>query len=249
MSDAIAVVLAAGKGTRMKSELPKVLHPVCGRPMVEFVLDAVKAAGVRQTIVVIGHQAERVEAALAGRGEIRFARQEPQLGTGHAVMQCEPLLRDHDGPVLVVAGDTPLLRPASLERLLTVQRREAAACVIGSAVTEHNAGLGRIVRDGQGRFVRIVEEKDASPQERSIREVNTGCYAFQTQPLLQALHELRPENRQREYYLTDCAAILLAHGKNVVAEPCFSIEEARGVNTPEQLAEVERLLAARPDSA
>lgn len=247
MSETIAVVLAAGKGTRMKSDLPKVLHPICGRPMIEFVLDAVQAAGAARVIVVIGHQAARVQEALAHRPGLQFALQEPQLGTGHAVMQCEPHLRAHTGPVLVVAGDTPLLRAASLQRLLEVQQREAADCVIGSAVTEHNAGLGRILRDERGRFVRIVEEKDASPQERSIREVNTGCYAFAAQPLLQALRELRPENQQREYYLTDCAAILRARGGHVLAEPCFSIEEARGVNTPEQRAEVEQLLAGRAD--
>jgi bifunctional UDP-N-acetylglucosamine pyrophosphorylase/glucosamine-1-phosphate N-acetyltransferase len=245
MTQAVAVILAAGKGKRMQSDLAKVLHPACGRPMVEYVLDTARAAGAGRLIVVVGHQAEKVREALAAHRDVEFALQTEQLGTGHAVMMCRPQLTGHDGPVVVLAGDTPLLRSSSLRALLDEQRRANAACVVGTAATEHNEGLGRIVRDERGEFLRIVEQKDATPAERAIREINTGCFAFHGPNLLEALTQVRTNNQQREYYLTDCAEILRKTGKQVVAKCCFDIAEALGVNTPEQLAEVERVMRAR----
>ena len=238
----IAVILAAGQGKRMNSDLPKVLHPACGRPLVEYVLDAARAAGATQLVVVVGHQAERVQAALAHHPDVEFVRQSEQLGTGHAVMMARPQLERHDGTVLVLAGDTPLLRGSSLATLLQSQVREQAACVVGTARTSQNKGLGRIVRDADGTFLRIVEEKDATPAERTIEEINTGCFAFRSPDLLEALSQVRTNNQQREYYLTDCAEILRNLGRPVVAECCLDIREALGVNTPEQLAEVERVM-------
>lgn len=226
----------------MHSAVPKVLHEICGRPMVEYVLDAVRAAGVRRTVVVVGHQAERVTAALAHHGDVEFALQAEQKGTGHAVMVCADRLAGHDGPVLVLSGDTPLLRGESLAALLDEQRRHAAACVIGTAETEANAGLGRVVRDAQGSFLRIVEQKDATPEEAAIREINTGCYAFDGRSLFDALGRVRPENEQKEYYLTDCPAILKADGKRVIASRSLDIREAIGVNTRVQLADVHRAI-------
>lgn len=244
----VAVILAAGKSTRMKSETPKVLHQVCGRPMIEHVLEAVRQAGVTQTVVIVGHKAEVVQAALAGQADVQFALQSEQKGTGHAVMMAEEVLKTHSGPVLVLAGDTPLLRAESLKGLLDEQKQAQAACVVGTATTENNAGLGRIVRDSAGKFLKIVEHKDASPEELSIQEINTGCFAFHGPDLLEALKQLRPENQQAEYYLTDCAEILLKAGKTVLAAPRLSIQEAMGVNTQEQLAEVAEVMRNRKES-
>ncbi len=251
MSEAVAVVLAAGKGTRMKSELPKVLHEVCGKSMVEHVFDAVRGAGVTRIVCVIGHEADMMRQRLSGHADVDFALQSEQLGTGHAVQMAVPAICDHDGPVLVLAGDTPLLKSESLRGLLQELSGQSAVCVVGSAVTENNAGLGRIVRDDAGTFERIVEEKDArnnNPDLLTITEINTGCYAFDCRSLVDSLSELRPLNDQAEYYLTDCPAILKAVGKTVVAAAKLDINEAMGVNTQEQLAAVEQVLISRTGS-
>ena len=246
MTDPVAIVLAAGKSKRMQSELPKVLHPVCGRPLVEYVLDAARQAGAKRIVVVVGHKAEAVQAALAKHEDVRFALQSEQKGTGHAVLMCKDQLAEHDGPVLVLTGDTPLLKAASLGALLEELWKHHAACVVGTAITEHNEGLGRIVRDELDDFLRIVEQKDATPAECAIREINTGCFAFDSKALFAALEEVRPNNAQGEYYLTDVAEILRRSGKRVIAACKMEIQEALGVNTQEQLAEVERvMLAAR----
>ena len=240
-----AVILAAGKGTRMKSDLPKVAHEAAGRPMLAHVLDAARAAGCGKLVVVVGHGADFVQGLLVGQGDVEFAHQTEQHGTGHAVQMAEPNLRTHAGPVLVLYGDMPLVTAASLKKLLAARESAGAACVVGSAVTGNNAGLGRVIRDGDGAFLRIVEEKDASMTEKTVTEINTGCYAFDGPALLSSLAKLEPNNAQGEYYLTDCPAILKAAGETVTAEPCLTIEEALGVNTPDQLAEVERVLAGR----
>lgn len=248
MNAPVAIVLAAGKSTRMKSDVPKVLHEIAGRPMIEFVLDAIHGAGIKKVIVVVGFKADSVSAALEHHADIQFALQAEQHGTGHAVMMCADLLAEHDGPVLVLAGDTPLLEGESLAALLAEQESHSAACVVGTASTEANAGLGRIVRDATGEFLRIVEEKDATPQEQAIQEINTGCYAFDCRRLFDALSQIRPDNKQSEYYLTDCAAILKQQGLNVIASATLEITEAIGVNTPDQLAEVERVLKNRTET-
>ncbi len=242
MSEAIAIILAAGKSKRMMSELPKVLHPACGRPIVEYVLDAARAAGAKRIVVVVGHQAEVVEAALAHHKDVEFALQAEQKGTGHAVMMCREACGQHDGPVLVLTGDTPLLKGASLQGLLDDLRTNKAACVVGTARTENNHGLGRIVRDAAGNFLRIVEQRDATPEEQAITEINTGCFAYDCQSLFGALSEVRTNNSQGEFYLTDCAEILRQQGKPVLAAVRMEITEAMGVNTQEQLAEVERVM-------
>jgi len=232
------VVLAAGRSTRMKSDVPKVLHPVCGRPMIEYVLDAARSAGADKLVVVVGHRSDLVRAALSGHTDVVFAEQTEQQGTGHAVMMCEAALAGHTGPVLILAGDTPLLRGASLKALLDRREELQAACVIGTARTENNEGLGRIVRDERGRFQRIVEQKDATAAERQITEINTGCYAFSTPLLLESLRSIRPNNSQGEYYLTDCPRVLMDAGQTVEATCSLTLEEALGVNTRAQLAEV-----------
>jgi bifunctional UDP-N-acetylglucosamine pyrophosphorylase/glucosamine-1-phosphate N-acetyltransferase len=241
----VAVILAAGKSTRMKSGLPKVLHEVCGRPMIEYVLDAARTAGAARLVVIVGHEAGKVKAALADSPGVEFALQAEQKGTGHAVMMCRENLRDHDGAVLILTGDAPLMRPESFAALLEDSRRERAACVIGTAETENNFGLGRIVRDGRGEFVKIVEQKDATPDEARIREINVGCYVFDSRKLFEALDRIEPNNRQKEYYLTDCCAILRDAGERVVASRKLDIVEALGVNTRAQLAEVHQALQRR----
>lgn len=229
----------------MKSDRPKVLHRAGGKTLIAHVVDAVRAAGVKRIIVVVGHRADEVRAELAGEPGIEFALQSEQLGTGHAVMMCADALADHDGPVFVLAGDTPLVRPETLRALLDDLRRTGAACVIGTAETDANEGLGRIVRNAAGEFVNIVEHRDATPEQREIREVNTGCYVFDCRALLDALARLRPDNAQAEYYLTDCPGLLKSEGRTVIASRRLDIAEAMGVNTPEQLAEVERALVNR----
>jgi bifunctional UDP-N-acetylglucosamine pyrophosphorylase/glucosamine-1-phosphate N-acetyltransferase len=238
----MAVILAAGKSTRMKSALPKVLHNVCGRPMIDYVLDSARSAGVTRIVAIIGHCADMVRAELARHSDVEFALQSDQKGTGHAVMMCREQLKSHHGPVLVLAGDTPLLKQESLASLLRTQQEQKAACVIGTAVTEANFGLGRVIRDSNGLFEKIVEEKDATPEQRKVREINTGCYAFDSQELLASLEKIRPDNSQAEYYLTDCPRILKQSGRTVVALEAFDMVEALGVNTREQLAQVTRTI-------
>ena len=238
MTAPVAVVLAAGKSTRMKSETPKVLHPVCGRPLIEYVLDAARSAGVRKLIVIVGHKADLVRSALAHHPDVVFAEQTEQKGTGHAVMMAESELDGHDGSVLILAGDTPLLQGTSLKALLDAQTREHAACVIGTADTADNEGLGRVVRNADGHFECIVEHKDASEAQLLITEINTGCYAFDGPLLLSSLRKLQPNNVQAEYYLTDCPRILMDEGHKVAASCSLTIQEAIGVNNRVQLAEV-----------
>jgi bifunctional UDP-N-acetylglucosamine pyrophosphorylase/glucosamine-1-phosphate N-acetyltransferase len=237
MSHVLAVILAAGKSTRMKSDIPKVLHPICGRPMIEYVLDAARAAGADRLVVIVGHRADLVKAALQHHPDVEFAEQTEQKGTGHAVMMAADALSSHSGATLILAGDTPLLQGSSLKSLLDTREQTQAACVIGTAETQNNDGLGRIVRSPDGRFERIVEQKDATPEQRRITEINTGCYAFSTPLLLQSLQQLRPNNSQSEYYLTDCPRILMDGGQTVNACCSLTLEEALGVNTRVQLAD------------
>jgi bifunctional UDP-N-acetylglucosamine pyrophosphorylase / glucosamine-1-phosphate N-acetyltransferase len=245
MSDAVAIVLAAGKGTRMKSDLPKVLHQVCGQSMVEHVFEAARAAGVTRIICVIGHKAELMQEQLAKHTDVEFVLQTEQNGTGHAVQMAADALKDFDGPTLVLAGDTPLLRSESLRGLLEELEGQNAAAVVGSAVTENNQGLGRVVRGADDGFEQIVEEKDATPEQQAIQEINTGCYAFDCRSLFESLADVKPLNSQGEYYLTDCPAILKAKGRVVLAAAKLDIHEAMGVNTKDQLADVEKVLLAR----
>jgi bifunctional UDP-N-acetylglucosamine pyrophosphorylase/glucosamine-1-phosphate N-acetyltransferase/UDP-N-acetylglucosamine pyrophosphorylase len=253
----IAVVLAAGRGTRMGSDHPKVVFEAAGKPLVRWVIDALAAAGIRDTIVVVGHRADVVEAALAGLPGLSFALQREQRGTGDAVRAAagliEARLRDTppgvSRPVVIVCGDSPMLRPASVTGLLAEFSRRRAACLLGTAITGDAAGLGRIVRGPDGRFRSIVEERDATLAEKAIREVNMSTYIFEAGDLLAALARLDDANAAGEYYLTDCPGLLLAAGKVVDAVTCLDASETLSVNTPEQLAEVAAALAARPAAA
>ena len=247
MGRATAVVMAAGKGTRMKSELPKVLVTACGRPLIAYVLDALDDAGVDDVIVVVGYRADDVRQALADRAGVRFVDQTEQLGTGHAVQMAAPLLTDVVGPVLVLTGDSPMTRAESLRALLDLYEQEKPACVLGSLIKDDPHGLGRIVRDGEGEFQAIVEEKDANVQQRAIREVNMSTYVFDAPALVRALKQLRNDNQQQEYYITDCPGILLREGADVRALPVLHPDEALSVNTVEDLGLVEQRLQSRVD--
>jgi bifunctional UDP-N-acetylglucosamine pyrophosphorylase/glucosamine-1-phosphate N-acetyltransferase len=240
MPPATAVVLAAGMGTRMKSDLPKVLCPVLGRPMIEYVLDALETAGAGRVIAVIGYRADDVRAVLANRSNVEFVLQTERLGTGHAVMMAQEQLTGVTGPVVIVAGDSPMLQSSSVQKLLSYYEAHQPACLLGTLHKKNPQGLGRIVRDAAGNFERIVEEKDASFEQRLITEVNMSTYVFDAPELLHALSLLKNENRQREYYLTDCPAILLGEGKRVEALPVLDPCEALSINTPEELQAVER---------
>lgn len=239
MSKSVAIVLAAGMGTRMKSDLPKVLVPICGRPMIDYVLDALSAGGVDRVIAVIGYRAELVRAALNGRPGVEFALQAEQLGTGHAVMACRDLLADCTGPVLVVTGDAPLMQAESVAALLGEFARRPAACILGTAHKDDPSGLGRILRDPQGNFTGIIEHRDATPEQRKITEINMSYYVFDCQELLGTLDQIRPDNRQGEYYITDVPGLLVARGKEVRALPVLKPCEALGINTLDELAAVE----------
>lgn len=245
MSSAVAVVLAAGKSTRMKSGLPKVLHPLCGRPMIAYLLDGLSAAGVERVLVVVGYRNDAVRKALADYDNLEFVEQTKPLGTGHAVWMCRDLLQGESRPVVVLCGDAPLLRSESIRRLLDRKRDTGATCLIASAVLPDPTGYGRIVRTADGAFDRIVEQRDATAKEQAIREVNSGLYAFECTALLEALERLEPTNAQGELYVTDCAEVLRRGGGNVRAEPLLDAEETLGVNNRMQLAEADRHMQRR----
>lgn len=239
ISEPMAVVLAAGKGTRMKSDLPKVLFPVLGRAMIHWVLDALNAAGIQRIIVVVGYRSEDVRNELSARKGVSFALQDQQLGTGHAVEMCRPQLQTQAGPLLVVAGDSPLIQAASLRKLLDHFSGGDWDCLLGTLLKDDPTGLGRIVRTPSGEFSRIVEHKDASLAERTIKEVNMSTYLFDTPELLWALSRLENSNAQQEFYLTDCPQILKDNGRKVDALPVLEPCESLSINTIEELAIVE----------
>ena len=238
-----AVVMAAGKGTRMKSELPKVLFPVLERPMIEYVLDALEQAGVDKIIVVIGYRSDLVRETLSHRRNLEFVEQTEQLGTGHAVMMCSEQLKPHNDSVMVVAGDCPMIQVESIRKLFEAYQPESPpACILGTALKENPAGLGRIVRDEKGEFQGIIEEKDASPEQKKITEVNMSYYVFHTPDLLEALTHLQTNNAQKEYYITDTPAIMKSQNKRVVALPVLQPIESLGINTVEEAKIVEEAM-------
>lgn len=243
----MAIVLAAGKGTRMKSELPKVMCLANGRPLLQYVVDALRAAGIQRIVNVVGYRADAVQAVFASQPGIEFALQSEQLGTGHAVMMCREQLATHRGPVVIVAGDSPMLQTRSLQRLLAEFDTGSPACVLGTLVHPDPTGLGRIIRDSAGKFIKIVEQRDATPEELAVREVNMSTYVFDAQSLLASLDQLTANNQQREYYITDLPAILLAQGADVRALPVLDPIEALSVNTVDQLALVEAALSGRSE--
>jgi bifunctional UDP-N-acetylglucosamine pyrophosphorylase/glucosamine-1-phosphate N-acetyltransferase len=235
------VILAAGKGTRMKSARPKVLHRVAGQPMIEHVLDCAAAVNPRSTIVVVGHQAEALKSALARHRDLTFVVQEPQLGTAHALLAAEAALAGKTGLLVLLSGDAPLLRPETLKTLVDRHESTGAAATVVTAVVDNPHGYGRIVRSGQ-QIAKIVEEKDASAAEREIHEINSGIYAFSLDGLFGAVRSIAAENAQREYYLPDLVAIYRRRGSIVETVTVSNPDEIRGINSRSELAAVSRIV-------
>ncbi|RKX26300.1 MAG: UDP-N-acetylglucosamine pyrophosphorylase [Candidatus Zixiibacteriota bacterium] len=235
-----AIILAAGKGKRMKSDLPKVLHQISGRPMIEFLLDTLISIGLDKTIVVIGYKGELVQQALS-RYPVEFAWQREQLGTGHAVQMTANQLADFEGTTLVAAGDVPYLSKQSITILFETHQKVGAAATCLSAIFDDPTGYGRVIREGNSDILReIVEHKDASAEVLAINEINSGTFCFDNKELFAALQEVNSNNTQGEYYLTDTVKIMHNKGLRVGVVTCENADEVRGVNSIDQLKELER---------
>jgi bifunctional UDP-N-acetylglucosamine pyrophosphorylase/glucosamine-1-phosphate N-acetyltransferase len=239
--DAHVVILAAGKGTRMKSAWPKVLHRVAGQPMIEHVLARAAAIHPRSTTIVVGHQAEALTSALSRHQNLSFVVQEPQLGTAHALLTTESALRGQTGTLLLLSGDVPLLSSKTLQRLADHHQSAGAAATVVTAVVDDPRSYGRIVRSG-GRIASIVEDKDATPAEREIREINSGIYAFALEGLFDAVRSIAAENAQNEYYLPDLVAIYRQRGLGVETITVSNPDEIRGINSRSELAALSRVV-------
>jgi bifunctional UDP-N-acetylglucosamine pyrophosphorylase / glucosamine-1-phosphate N-acetyltransferase len=243
MTNRYAVILAAGQGTRMKSKLYKVLHPVCGKPMVQHVVDQISSLQMKQIVAVVGHGAEKVQEQLGDH--IQYVLQEEQLGTAHAVMQAEEVLANEDGVTLVVCGDTPLITSETMEKLIAEHESLGAKATILTAQPEDPTGYGRIIRNSEGTVERNVEHKDATEEERKVTEINTGTYCFDNKALFDALKKVNNDNVQGEYYLPDVIEILKKAGEVVAAYQTPDFNETLGVNDRVALSRAESLLKRR----
>jgi bifunctional UDP-N-acetylglucosamine pyrophosphorylase/glucosamine-1-phosphate N-acetyltransferase len=240
-----AIILAAGKSTRMKSRRPKALHEVCGLPMLEYVLRASYGAGVTRVLMVVGHGKDEIIAHFGHDKRIHWIEQTEQLGTGHAAKMCEADLRKAQGDVFVLAGDGPLIRAEVLKTLLQAHRDERAAASMATAILDDPTGYGRVIRDERGEFVEIIEQLDATPEQREIREVFPSYYCVRAEELLLALSKLKNDNKKGEFYLTDIYGILRQAGKKVVAVQAVTQDDVIGVNNRQQLAEVDAIMQDR----
>lgn len=245
MRNLVSIILAAGEGTRMKSTLPKVLHQICGQPMLVYVLKAVLKAGCRKNYLVLGHKGEKVIEVLRNflplrkRG-IEFVKQTKLLGSGHAVLQVKKNLRDYRGHVLVVYSDLPLLSGRTLNRLIQTHYKQDNSLTILGTTLENPSGYGRIIENSNGKGIKIVEERDATPKERRINRVNVGVYCFRAEDLFKAVDKIKPDNRKREYYLTDAVEILGEMGKRVGMVITKDSREVEGVNNRKQLVNIQK---------
>ena len=238
-----SVILAAGMGTRMKSKMPKVLHKVCGKPLSKWVIDASEAAGADKVCAVVGHKAETVKEIL---GDVcKFALQAEQKGTGHAVMQAIDVIKNSKGEVVILNGDTPLITAETINKAIEYHKNNGNQATVITAILDDATGYGRIVRDNDGSVLKIVEQKDASKEEKKINEVNSGMYVFDAQSLVYALDKITPNNAQGEYYLTDTLEILLSAGKKIGGYAISDNDEIRGINDRVQLNEAEKIMQKR----
>ncbi|MBU8932806.1 MAG: NTP transferase domain-containing protein [candidate division Zixibacteria bacterium] len=235
-----AIILAAGQGKRMKSDLPKVLHKIDGRPMITILMDTLTSMDFDRIVIVIGHKGELIKQALTDY-QVDFVWQREQLGTGHAVQMTSDLMADFDGTTLVAAGDVPFLSSQSINQLFELHSHVGASATCLSAVLEDATGYGRIVREGDSdTLLEIIEHKDASPEVLTINEINSGTFCFDNRALFVALKDVGCSNAQGEYYLTDTVKIMRNNGLRVAVIACKNADEVRGVNSIEQLGELER---------
>lgn len=239
------IIMAAGKGTRMKSDLAKVLHKANGRPVIEYVLEKSGALDPEKIVLIVGHQANKVK-AVTEKYPVEWALQEPQLGTGHAVMQAEQHLRSFQGDILILSGDAPLVNISTLRQLIDSHYLENAAATVLTADLHDPFGYGRIIRHGDSNSIsKIVEHKDASPEELTVREINSGVYVFRANTLFSSLKKITNNNAQQEYYLTDVFSICFGNGERVCAFKTANADEIKGINTIAQLREAEKLLSTQ----
>lgn len=243
MDNLFAVVLAAGKGTRMKSSLYKVLHPVCGKPMVDHVVGNMETLGAKEIVTVVGHGAEMVKDTLGDRST--YVVQEEQLGTAHAVQQAERALEGREGTTIVICGDTPLITPATIEQLMQTHQEAGAKATILTAIVEDPTGYGRILRGSDDLVSGIVEQKDATPEQQNVKEINSGTYCFDNKALFEALKKVDNNNSQGEYYLTDVISILKEQGEAIAAFAAADADELLGVNDRVALSQAESYMRNR----
>ncbi|HTV48997.1 MAG TPA: NTP transferase domain-containing protein [Phycisphaerae bacterium] len=240
-----AIILAAGKSTRMKSKRVKVLHEICGRPMLAYVIDAVREAGVDRIVVVVGHDRQQILDTFADQSGITWVYQEEQKGTGHAVQVCAKALERFEGSVFVLAGDGPLIRGQTLKMLLEGHQKHHAALTLATSVLSDPKGYGRIVRDADGNLTGIVEEKDATPEQRRIKEINPSYYLFNSRDMFSALTQITNNNQKGEYYLTDAAGILKNAGRPVYAMAAIDPKDVLSINSRSDLALVNQIMQKR----
>jgi len=248
VNDLAVLILAAGKGTRMPADRPKVLQPIGGEPLIAHVLRTARALDPGRILLVLGHRADEVRAAIAA-DDIEIVLQPDPRGTGDAVRRAEPTLRDHAGDLLVLYGDVPLVRPATLHELLERHRVEANAATLLTATLDDPSGYGRIVRDERGFCSGIVEQRELAAGQQAIREFNSGIAVFRARPLFEALARIRPAPRSGEYYLTDVFGLLRGAGERIGTSHLADPDDIRGVNTPEQLCHIQELQARRAAEA
>jgi bifunctional UDP-N-acetylglucosamine pyrophosphorylase/glucosamine-1-phosphate N-acetyltransferase len=237
----VAVILAAGKGKRMKSDLPKVLHKLGGKPMVEYVVETANKVGVERIILVVGHKREKTQDILKHL-PVEFVIQEEQLGTGHALLQAKDYLANFDGDILVLCGDVPLLKTNTVKRLLAGHRTKKAKATVLTAIVEDPSGYGRIIRNKNGMVQKIVEDKDASADEKNVKEINTGTFCFDCKSLFSVLDKITPDNKQKEYYLTDALKLLKEKNLPIWAVVAPNPLETLGINSQEELEKMEEIL-------
>jgi len=245
MAERIAIILAAGVSSRMNTKLPKVLHEICGRPMLAYVLDACRHAGVGRIYVVVGYGADQVKEQFGGAGDIIWVYQAEQKGTAHAVLCCKEHIENFEGETLVLCGDGPLIRAETLKTLIEKHEAGQSATTLATAILEDPAGYGRISRDAYGNMQGIVEDSDCTKEQKAIREVNPSYYLFDNKILFEALAKVKPDNVKKEYYLTDAVSIIIATGHKVVAVTAVRPEEALSINSRSQLSETSKIMQRR----
>lgn len=245
MSEKVAIVLAAGISSRMKADTPKVLHEVCGRPMLAYVLDACRGAGVEKIYVVVGFGAEQVKRKFVTDYDIVWVRQEQQKGTADAVLCCRKHLDGFDGETLVLCGDGPLIRAETLRKIIAKHEAEKAAATLATAIIDDPTGYGRVCRGADSNITAIVEHNDCTSEQLKIKEINPSYYVFDNRILFETAAKVKPDNVKKEYYLTDAISIIIAGGHKVAAVAALRPEEAMSANTNEQLGQINRIMQSR----